>query len=44
MNYMKEEMFGLYNKKKQFQRMDHKKDLKKNVYFMLIGSELWQFF
>ena len=44
MSFMKEVMFVLYNKRKQFLRMDRKKDLKKNVYFMLIGSELWQFF
>lgn len=44
MNFMKEEMFELYNKRNQFLSMDLKKDLKKNVYFMLIGLELWQFF
>ena len=44
MNFMKEEMFELYNKRNQFLSMDLKRDLKKNVYFMLIGLELWQFF
>ena len=44
MNFMKEEMFVLYNKRNQFLSMDLKRDLKKNVYFMLIGLELWQFF
>ena len=44
MNFMKEEMFELYNKRNQFLRMDLKRDLKKNVYFMLIGLELCQFF
>ncbi len=44
MNFRKEEMFELYNKTKQFLSMDPKKDLKKNVYFMPIGLELWLFF
>lgn len=44
MNYMKEEIFVLCNKRKQFLRMNLKRDLKKNVYSMLIGSELWPFF
>lgn len=44
MNFMKEEMFELYNKRNQFLSMDPKRDLKKNAYFMLIGLELWQFF
>ena len=44
MTFMKEEIYVLYNKKKQFLKMVPKRDLKKNAYFMLIGSELWQFF